>query len=187
MVVSISDLNKDNAAALQVGRFTVYKESVSPYNGYTDDPRLGSTYHQHSSTVNVLNQPFTEPQSNELVMVPTQESPSPNPVLYLNARQHHRRPSIYSTLDQVPHYAFYANTAAPGKLKKSRPSLNVLRYAIDESERVPPGGSEGSFPQETPDKPSDEEATVGDKPESQPIRFGWVKGVMYIHKYVPYC
>ncbi|MGH0138094.1 UNVERIFIED_CONTAM: hypothetical protein FKN15_008407 [Acipenser sinensis] len=136
MVVSISDLNKDNAAVLQVGRFTVYKESVS--KGYTDDPRLGSTYHQHSSTLNVLNQPFTEPQSNELVMVPlenrsapTQESPSPHPVLYQNARQHHRQRSIYSTLDQVPHYAFYANTAAPGKLKKSRPSLNVLRYAID--------------------------------------------------------
>ncbi|XP_041092735.1 solute carrier family 12 member 3-like isoform X2 [Polyodon spathula] len=180
----VSHLNKDNAAALQVGRFTVYKEPVSPYNGYTGDPRLGSAY-QHSSTGNGLNQSFTKPQSNDPVMAPlesrrvlAQESARPRPVLYQNALQHHRLPSIYSTLDQVPHYAFYANTAVPGKLKKSRPSLNVLRYAIDESEGVPPGGSEGSFPQETPDKSSDEEANVGDKPESQPVRFGWVKGVM---------
>ncbi|XP_041095500.1 solute carrier family 12 member 3-like [Polyodon spathula] len=95
--------------------------------------------------------------------VQNEESPQPQPVLYQNARQDHRRPSIYSTLDQVPHYAFYANTAVPGRLKKSRPSLNVLRS--------PP-------PQGTPDKPSDEEANVGSKPESQPVRFGWVKGVM---------
>ncbi|MGH0118618.1 UNVERIFIED_CONTAM: hypothetical protein FKN15_047598 [Acipenser sinensis] len=181
MVVSVSDLNKDDAAALQVGRFTVYKQSASPYN---EDPRLGCVY-QHSSNGHGLHQSFTEPESGGLVMVPlgtddvqAEESPQPQPVLTQNARQDHRRPSIYSTLDQVPHYAFYANTAAPGRLKKSRPSLNVLRYAIDESEGVPPGGLEGSPPQGTPDKPSDEEANVGNKPESQPVRFGWVKGVM---------
>ncbi|RXM28717.1 Solute carrier family 12 member 3 [Acipenser ruthenus] len=181
MVVSVSDLNKDDGAALQIGRFTVYKQSASPYN---EDPHLGCVY-QHSSNGHGPNQSFTEPESGGLVMVPLgtddvqgEESPQPQPVLTQNARQDHRRPSIYSTLDQVPHYAFYANTAAPGRLKKSRPSLNVLRYAIDESEGVPPGGLEGSPSQGTPDKPSDEEANVGNKPKSQPVRFGWVKGVM---------
>uniref|UniRef100_A0A8C1PCN7 Solute carrier family 12 member 10, tandem duplicate 1 n=1 Tax=Cyprinus carpio TaxID=7962 RepID=A0A8C1PCN7_CYPCA len=59
-----------------------------------------------------------------------------------------RRPSIYSTMDAMPHLEFYANATATGRIRRSRPSLETLRKAVDVSHTA------------------------------QPVRFGWVTGVM---------
>lgn len=40
------------------------------------------------------------------------------------------RQMAYNTLDATPRHEFYVNSVAPGRLKRSRPSLDVLRNAI---------------------------------------------------------
>uniref|UniRef100_A0AAR2JTU6 Solute carrier family 12 member 10, tandem duplicate 1 n=1 Tax=Pygocentrus nattereri TaxID=42514 RepID=A0AAR2JTU6_PYGNA len=42
-----------------------------------------------------------------------------------------RRPSIYSTMDAVPHLEFYCNATATGRLRRSRPSLETLRKTTE--------------------------------------------------------
>ncbi|XP_066504942.1 solute carrier family 12 member 10, tandem duplicate 1 [Hoplias malabaricus] len=71
------------------------------------------------------------------------------------SKQDGRRPSIYSTMDAVPHLEFYSNATATGRLRRSRPSLEALRKAYEQGEENSPEG----------------------KPV-QPVRFGWVTGVM---------
>lgn len=41
-----------------------------------------------------------------------------------------RRQKAYNTLDATPRHEFYANSVAPGRLRRSRPSLDILRNAI---------------------------------------------------------
>uniref|UniRef100_A0A8C7IDV0 Solute carrier family 12 member 3 n=1 Tax=Oncorhynchus kisutch TaxID=8019 RepID=A0A8C7IDV0_ONCKI len=60
----------------------------------------------------------------------------------------------YDTLDVGPNYDFYANTNALGRVRRSRPSLFQLHSNIEED----------SYDVE--------------EPQSEPTRFGWVKGVM---------
>lgn len=47
------------------------------------------------------------------------------------SRQEGRRPSIYSTMDAMPHLEFYSNATATGRLRRSRPSLETLRKAFE--------------------------------------------------------
>ncbi len=63
----------------------------------------------------------------------TMETPTRRPSEVLNSRQDNRRPSIYSTMDAMPHLEFYANANATGRIRRSRPSLETLRKAADVS------------------------------------------------------
>uniref|UniRef100_A0A8K9WQ11 Solute carrier family 12 member 3 n=1 Tax=Oncorhynchus mykiss TaxID=8022 RepID=A0A8K9WQ11_ONCMY len=73
----------------------------------------------------------------------------------------------YDTLDVGPNYDFYANTNALGRVRRSRPSLFQLHSNIEVSSthlasRAPGDSSEDDV----------------EEPQSEPTRFGWVKGVM---------
>ncbi|XP_062997421.1 solute carrier family 12 member 3 isoform X1 [Elgaria multicarinata webbii] len=86
----------------------------------------------------------------------------------------------YNTVDVVPTYENYANTKLCNEAKKARPTLADLhsflkqesghhhspRYEAHRSSSFSDGGAE-------------EEAAEGEeKPPGEPVRFGWVKGVM---------
>ncbi|MEE6508457.1 hypothetical protein FKM82_021241 [Ascaphus truei] len=95
-----------------------------------------------------------------------------------------RRQLAYNTLDSTPRHEFYINSMAPGRLKRSRPSLDILRNAItDEQQMVPVSldqdvescNKEEHGPQEEFDKKNKKSKK---KPTGGPVRFGWVKGVM---------
>ncbi|XP_039505299.1 solute carrier family 12 member 10, tandem duplicate 1 [Pimephales promelas] len=97
----------------------------------------------------------------------------------LNSRQDNRRPSIYSTMDALPNLEFYANATATGRIRRSRPSLETLRKAYDDGESlsntcVSTTGSLSALQESGNDS---EESGKGGK-TSQPVRFGWVTGVM---------
>uniref|UniRef100_A0A3B4BM42 Solute carrier family 12 member 10, tandem duplicate 1 n=1 Tax=Pygocentrus nattereri TaxID=42514 RepID=A0A3B4BM42_PYGNA len=81
------------------------------------------------------------------------------------SRQDGRRPSIYSTMDAVPHLEFYCNATATGRLRRSRPSLETLRKAF-----------EFIFPPLYEEQGEEENGAEGKTTE--PVRFGWVTGVM---------
>lgn len=61
----------------------------------------------------------------------TMETPERKTSEVPNSRQDNRRPSIYSTMDAMPHLEFYANATATGRIRRSRPSLETLRKAYD--------------------------------------------------------
>ncbi|KAE8633898.1 hypothetical protein XENTR_v10002129 [Xenopus tropicalis] len=94
-----------------------------------------------------------------------------------------KRQLAYNTLDATPRHEFYINSVAPGRLKRSRPSLDILRNAIlDENETVPVSLDQDL---ETGNKNEPENPEMVNtknnkkkKKESGPVRFGWVKGVM---------
>ncbi|XP_063800250.1 solute carrier family 12 member 3-like [Pseudophryne corroboree] len=91
-----------------------------------------------------------------------------------------KRQMAYNTLDATPRQEHYINSIAPGRLKRSRPSLDVLRNAItDEQQMVPVNLNEDI---ETYDKEKLELQEEKDKKKKKskggPVRFGWVKGVM---------
>uniref|UniRef100_A0A8C4W612 Solute carrier family 12 member 3 n=1 Tax=Gopherus evgoodei TaxID=1825980 RepID=A0A8C4W612_9SAUR len=72
----------------------------------------------------------------------------------------------YNTVDVVPTYEHYANTKVAGETSKVRPTLEDLHSFLKVSyvgglDSNPEDGSEG-----------------GEKPQGEPVRFGWVKGVM---------
>ncbi|XP_042293791.1 solute carrier family 12 member 3 isoform X2 [Sceloporus undulatus] len=86
----------------------------------------------------------------------------------------------YNTVDAVPTYENYANTKILGDNKKPRPTLADLHSFLKQetchrhSPRYEPHRS-SSFSE------GGVEETVNegeDKPEGEPVRFGWVKGVM---------
>ncbi|XP_019406232.1 PREDICTED: solute carrier family 12 member 3 [Crocodylus porosus] len=81
-------------------------------------------------------------------------------------------PDYETTIDASPCYEFYAHSVLPGRARKSRPSLEVLRNA--ENGEV--------FP-EVPDPGVPNSKATDDDPEAaasvaEPVRFGWVTGVM---------
>uniref|UniRef100_A0A4W4FR72 Solute carrier family 12 member 10, tandem duplicate 1 n=1 Tax=Electrophorus electricus TaxID=8005 RepID=A0A4W4FR72_ELEEL len=79
------------------------------------------------------------------------------------SRQEGRRPSIYSSVDAVPHLEFYSNATATGRVRRNRPSLETLRKAFEVSDfRIHQGEEQDSAVEKT----------------RQPVRFGWVTGVM---------
>ncbi|XP_067398631.1 solute carrier family 12 member 3-like [Emydura macquarii macquarii] len=71
-------------------------------------------------------------------------------------------------MDAGPRYEFYARSAPPGRARKSRPSLEVLRSMEDGLD----------FPGEPVAKDGDEGETEAGGSEVEPVRFGWVTGVM---------
>ncbi|XP_041123695.1 solute carrier family 12 member 3-like [Polyodon spathula] len=88
----------------------------------------------------------------------------------------------YNTLDAVPQYDHYANTMVKGVNRCHRPSLAQLHTFIYEPD--------GFQPPKTYDATNDaeggeavkegEEGESADKPPGEPVRFGWVKGVMHL-------
>ncbi|KAM6381027.1 solute carrier family 12 member 3 isoform 2-T2 [Pluvialis apricaria] len=86
----------------------------------------------------------------------------------------------YNTVDVVPAYEHYANSKGVGDAGKSRPSLADLHSILKPDPghlRAPasdPQRSNGlpeAGPEEAPGEP-------GRAPAPEPVRFGWVKGVM---------
>uniref|UniRef100_A0A673XS31 Solute carrier family 12 member 3 n=1 Tax=Salmo trutta TaxID=8032 RepID=A0A673XS31_SALTR len=80
----------------------------------------------------------------------------------------------YDTLDVGPNYDFYANTNAQGRVRRSRPSLFQLHSNIEEDSCPPPLYEETN----TGRAPGDSSEDDVEEPQSEPTRFGWVKGVM---------
>uniref|UniRef100_A0A8C7MND1 Solute carrier family 12 member 3 n=1 Tax=Oncorhynchus kisutch TaxID=8019 RepID=A0A8C7MND1_ONCKI len=80
----------------------------------------------------------------------------------------------YDTLDVGPNYDFYANTNALGRVRRSRPSLFQLHSNIEEDSCPPPLYEETN----TGRAPGDSSEDDVEEPQSEPTRFGWVKGVM---------
>nr|ABU68839.1 solute carrier family 12 member 10.2 [Danio rerio] len=72
-------------------------------------------------------------------------------------KKENQKMSIYNPLDPVPKYDFYAKDTWAGRIKKSRPSLDVLRNPPDDITPTP-----------------DEE---DGRPKVKLVRFGWVLGV----------
>uniref|UniRef100_A0A452RRY3 Solute carrier family 12 member 3 n=1 Tax=Ursus americanus TaxID=9643 RepID=A0A452RRY3_URSAM len=78
----------------------------------------------------------------------------------------------YNTIDVVPAYEHYANSALPGEPRKVRPTLqegshlHALAFDSRPSHEMTDGLVE------------DEAGTNSEKNPGEPVRFGWVKGVM---------
>ncbi|KAM6949525.1 solute carrier family 12 member 3-like [Aplochiton taeniatus] len=85
-----------------------------------------------------------------------------------------RRSSIYSALDAVPQLDFYSNgNSLKLRPPRKRPSLDLLRKPFEDGELSVPGSGVARL--------SDLNSTLGDPPdfkEKQPVRFGWIIGVM---------
>uniref|UniRef100_A0A4W4FNZ5 Solute carrier family 12 member 10, tandem duplicate 1 n=1 Tax=Electrophorus electricus TaxID=8005 RepID=A0A4W4FNZ5_ELEEL len=110
------------------------------------------------------------------------------------SRQEGRRPSIYSSVDAVPHLEFYSNATATGRVRRNRPSLETLRKAFevisismmylhvwlcgvqdgDLSSNKGDSGT-GHLPHVL-DQGEEQDSAV--EKTRQPVRFGWVTGVM---------
>ncbi|KAK2913269.1 hypothetical protein Q8A67_001668 [Cirrhinus molitorella] len=67
--------------------------------------------------------------------------------------------SFYNPLDPVPKYEFYAKDTWSGRIKSTRPSLDILRKPPD--------------PDDLPSPPEED-----GRPKVKLVRFGWVLGVM---------
>ncbi|XP_069071914.1 solute carrier family 12 member 3 [Pleurodeles waltl] len=81
----------------------------------------------------------------------------------------------YNTLDVVPAYDHYANTEVSGETKRVRPTLADLHSCLkqDPSQLHPP------IYESNVDLPNGEtEEGLEAKPQGEPVRFGWIKGVM---------
>uniref|UniRef100_A0A673KTA6 Solute carrier family 12 member 3 n=1 Tax=Sinocyclocheilus rhinocerous TaxID=307959 RepID=A0A673KTA6_9TELE len=70
-----------------------------------------------------------------------------------------RKMSFFNPLDPVPKYDFYAKDTWAGRIKKTRPSLDVLRKPPEPDDLPPPPEEDG-------------------RPKVKLVRFGWVLGVM---------
>ncbi|XP_025029141.1 solute carrier family 12 member 3-like [Python bivittatus] len=74
-------------------------------------------------------------------------------------------PDYETSIDACPRYEFYALSAPPGR-RKIRPTLDMLRNA------EPVRGMESGA------KNEEEKDVEAAEPEGEPVRFGWVTGVM---------
>ncbi|KAM8946863.1 solute carrier family 12 member 3 [Pelodytes ibericus] len=79
----------------------------------------------------------------------------------------------YNTVDAVPNYDHYANTEISGEIKKIRPTLEDLHSILKHESKHQPPGYEASL-----DAPDGEADNIEEKPSGEPVRFGWIKGVM---------
>ncbi|KAG8437675.1 hypothetical protein GDO86_008400 [Hymenochirus boettgeri] len=81
----------------------------------------------------------------------------------------------YNTVDAVPNYDHYANTEISGGAKKVRPTLEDLHSILkqDTARHLAPPEYDNTV--ETPDG---EVENADQKPAEEPVRFGWMKGVM---------
>ncbi|XP_075392640.1 solute carrier family 12 member 3 isoform X2 [Tenrec ecaudatus] len=86
----------------------------------------------------------------------------------------------YNTIDVVPAYEHYANSALPGEPRRVRPTLADLHSFLKEGSHLHALASDSRPSSEMTDGLVEEEEAGGDgkKAPGEPVRFGWVKGVM---------
>nr|XP_036296462.1 solute carrier family 12 member 3 isoform X2 [Pipistrellus kuhlii] len=85
----------------------------------------------------------------------------------------------YNTIDVVPAYEHYANSALPGQPRKARPTLADLHSFLKEGSHLHALAFDSRPGHEMTDGLVEEEAGAGgEKSQEEPVRFGWVKGVM---------
>ncbi|XP_059523960.1 solute carrier family 12 member 3 isoform X1 [Myotis daubentonii] len=86
----------------------------------------------------------------------------------------------YNTIDVVPAYEHYANSALPGQPRKVRPTLADLHSFLKQEGSPLHALAFDSRPSHemTDGLVEDEAGTGGEKSPGEPVRFGWVKGVM---------
>ncbi|KAM9330765.1 solute carrier family 12 member 3-like [Gastrophryne carolinensis] len=187
-------------------------ELSSGYTSTTDGLALEVPEEQVQEAINHLNHSI-EASDTGIEMIPcSRDNPEPearstpkdagnslvtgitlNPAkLPMCSKMVSRRQMAYNTLDATPRHEFYVNSVAPGRLKRSRPSLDVLRNAlVDEQQMVPVTLDDDVEICEKDkvdfSKDSDKKEKKGlfqnffskKKKEPQgPVRFGWIKGVM---------
>ncbi|KAF6079424.1 solute carrier family 12 member 3 [Phyllostomus discolor] len=86
----------------------------------------------------------------------------------------------YNTIDVVPAYEHYANSALPGEPRKVRPTLADLHsFLKQEGSHLHALAFDGRPSHEMTDGLVEDEAGANvEKSPGEPVRFGWVKGVM---------
>ncbi|XP_071982102.1 solute carrier family 12 member 3-like [Engystomops pustulosus] len=86
----------------------------------------------------------------------------------------------YNSLDATPRHEHYVNSVAPGRLKRSRPSLDILRNAIANEQQLVPVNLDQDVEICEKDQLElqEEDEKKKKKKNNEPVRFGWVKGVM---------
>ncbi|XP_006745593.1 solute carrier family 12 member 3 [Leptonychotes weddellii] len=85
----------------------------------------------------------------------------------------------YNTVDVVPAYEHYANSALPGEPRKVRPTLADLHSFLKEGSHLHALAFDSRPSHEMTDGlVEDEPGTNSGKNPGEPVRFGWVKGVM---------
>ncbi|KAM6176822.1 solute carrier family 12 member 3 isoform 2-T2 [Erethizon dorsatum] len=85
----------------------------------------------------------------------------------------------YNTIDVVPAYEHYANSALPGEPRKVRPTLADLHSFLKEGSHLHTLAFDSRPNRElTNGLVEDEVGTHSEKSPGEPVRFGWVKGVM---------
>ncbi|XP_005873594.1 PREDICTED: solute carrier family 12 member 3 isoform X1 [Myotis brandtii] len=86
----------------------------------------------------------------------------------------------YNTIDVVPAYEHYANSALPGQPRKVRPTLADLHSFLKQEGSHLQALAFDSRPSHdmTDGLVEDEAGASGEKSPGEPVRFGWVKGVM---------
>ncbi|XP_033074371.1 solute carrier family 12 member 3 isoform X6 [Trachypithecus francoisi] len=86
----------------------------------------------------------------------------------------------YNTIDVVPAYEHYANSTQPGEPRKVRPTLADLHSFLKQEGRHLHALAFDSRPSHemTDGLVEDEAGTSSEKNPEEPVRFGWVKGVM---------
>ncbi|XP_031192842.1 solute carrier family 12 member 3 isoform X5 [Mastomys coucha] len=85
----------------------------------------------------------------------------------------------YNTIDVVPAYEHYANSALPGEPRKVRPTLADLHSFLKEGSHLHALAFDGRPGHELTDGLVEDETGINsEKSPGEPVRFGWVKGVM---------
>ncbi|XP_049642077.1 solute carrier family 12 member 3 isoform X2 [Suncus etruscus] len=86
----------------------------------------------------------------------------------------------YNTIDVVPAYEHYANSALPGEPRKMRPTLADLHSFLKQESSHLHGSAFDRRPSRdmTDGLVEDEAGAASEKSPGEPVRFGWVKGVM---------
>ncbi|XP_049720574.1 solute carrier family 12 member 3 isoform X2 [Elephas maximus indicus] len=111
----------------------------------------------------------------------------PPPTAYDNTQPSHlthgstfyMRTFGYNTIDVVPTYEHYANSALPGEPRKVRPTLADLHSFLKEGSHLHALTFDSRPSREMTDGLVEDEAGAnGEKDLGEPVRFGWVKGVM---------
>ncbi|KAG9329571.1 hypothetical protein JZ751_003668 [Albula glossodonta] len=149
---------------LQPGRFSVSEEAPPRYSCSHDD--------SHTPNIHLSN---SNADSNRHVL-PSAVAVETEGAEGTFERRDSRRPSLYSTMDATPTLDFYTNATATGRHRRSRPSLETLRKDGETGSALGDPGVSGCQGKEKQQHSDHEEA--GTKQPKQPVRFGWVTGVM---------
>ncbi|XP_065111080.2 solute carrier family 12 member 10, tandem duplicate 1 [Paramisgurnus dabryanus] len=140
-------------------------------------PPYFSSYSSTTESGIIMDSPGDRTRRTSEVKDSSPDSRRPSEVK--DSRQDSRRPSIYSTMDAMPHFEFYANATATGRIRRSRPSLETLRKALDNEEsagNISDSGTGSLAVMKKIENGSEENGPV--EKTHQPVRFGWVTGVM---------